>query len=265
MYLKPDEPWPNCATCAHPLVPLVQLNASSEATPAAFRAFIPTPTPLQENHATMVQLFVCPEEGCYCPSVGHSSDTCSWLVRISTVPIIPPMNSDAFHLAEARAKIERGPGFLPARVIETWAVGKVETLDQELCWDQDDSEEFYAAHEPEPGLKLLGNSVRGEYRSFCFSFHTPVQRNPGKFFCSDDGCPRSGRHEFHDRRELIQLGDRLCEWDEDDALGIVQALPCLDELRLTIDRLKMTTLGNTWIEQCVDHPDVLTLTMSGNW
>ncbi|KAJ6512552.1 hypothetical protein C8R45DRAFT_960712 [Mycena sanguinolenta] len=229
MYLKPEEPWPSCATCAHPLVPLVQLNASSEATPAAFRAFIPTLKPLPENHATMVQLFVCPEEGCYCPSVGYSSDTCSWLVRIATVPVSLPMTSDASHLAEARAKIERGPGFLPARVIETWAVGKVETLDQELLWDQDDSEEFYAAHEPEPGLKLLGNTVRG------------------KFFCSDEGCPRSGRHEFHSRRELIQLGDRLCEWEEDEALGI------------------MATLGNTWIEQCVDHPDVLTLTMSGNW
>ncbi|KAJ7218265.1 hypothetical protein B0H12DRAFT_329607 [Mycena haematopus] len=228
MYLKPNEAWPTCATCTHPLVPLVQLNASSNATPAAFRALIPTPTPMEENHATMVQLFVCPEDECYDTSIGYSTDTRSWLVRIATVPVRPPAD-DALHLVEARATIERGPGFLPARVVETWAVGKVETLDQELCWDQDDSEEFYAAHEPEPGLKLLGNTVRG------------------KFFCSDDDCPRPGRHEHPSRRELIQLGDRLCEWEEEDALGI------------------MTTLGNTWIEQCVDHPDVLTLTMSGNW
>ncbi|KAF7374284.1 hypothetical protein MSAN_00311400 [Mycena sanguinolenta] len=159
MYLKPDEPWPTCATCSHPLVPLVQLNASSEATPAASRAFIPTPTPLAENHATMVQLFVCPKELCYCPSVGYSSDTCSWLVRIATVPLILPV--DAPHLAEAKTKIERGPGFLPARVVEIWAAGKVETLDRECQGGQHDSDEFYAAHEPEPGLKLFGNTVRG--------------------------------------------------------------------------------------------------------
>ncbi|KAJ7790577.1 hypothetical protein B0H14DRAFT_2939193 [Mycena olivaceomarginata] len=208
LYLKPDEAWPHCATCGHPLVPLVQLNAS--------------------NQATMFQLFVCPQEECYNTSTGYSTDTRSWLVRVATVPIIvSPVDGTA--RSAARAKIEQSTGFLPVHVVEAWAAGKEETLDQELCWDQDDSEEFYAAHEPESGLKLLGHTVRGKY------------------YCSDDECPRAGPHKHPSRRELIQLGDLHCEWGEDEALGM------------------MATLGNTWIEQCVDHPEVLTLTMSGNW
>ncbi|KAF7337085.1 hypothetical protein MVEN_02145700 [Mycena venus] len=229
MYLKPDEPWPTCATCAHPLVPLLQLNASSEATPSSFRTLIPSPTPAKGARmlATMVQLFVCPEGDCYDTSTGYSTNTRSWVVRIATVPVSP--SADTPYWAEARAKIEEGNGFLPARVVEGWAIGKKETLDQELLWGQDDSEEFYAAHEPEPGLKLLGHTVRGKY------------------FCSDRECPRAGTHEHPSRRELIQLGDLHCDWEEDEALGM------------------MATLGNAWIEQCVDHPEVLTLSMSGNW
>ncbi|KAJ7196153.1 hypothetical protein C8J57DRAFT_1421041 [Mycena rebaudengoi] len=229
VYLKPDESWPICATCTHPLVPLVQLNASSEATPSAFRALIPSPELAKGTLATMVQLFVCSEDECYDTSTGYSTDTGSWVVRIATVPVNLPAEHPS-NWAEARAKIEQGNGFLPARVVERWAAGKEETLDQELHWGQDDSEELYAAHAPEPGLKLLGHTVRGKY------------------YCSDDECPRPGTHEHPSRRDLIQLGDRLnCEWEEDEALNM------------------MGTLGNAWIEQCVDHPDVLTLSMSGNW
>jgi hypothetical protein len=160
LYLKPDEAWPLCMTCSHPLVPLVQLNASSEATPAAFRVLIPSPIPVDRNQATMIQLFVCPQEDCYDTSTGYSTNTRSWLVRVATVPILPPVNGTA--QSAARAKIAQSNGFLPVHVVEAWAAGKEETLDQELCWDQDDSEEFYAVHEPEPGLKLLGHTVRGK-------------------------------------------------------------------------------------------------------
>ncbi|KAJ6523509.1 hypothetical protein DFH09DRAFT_1372439 [Mycena vulgaris] len=230
MYLNAGETWPMCATCAHPLVPFIQINASSDSTPQELRTHIPGVVSAREGLATMVQLFVCPEYDCYNTSTTYSTDTRSWIVRVATVPIDGPPSGEP-QLAEARAKIEQGPGFLPARVVETWVAGKQETLDQELVWGQEDSEEFYAAHEPEPGLKLLGHSVRGKY------------------YCSDeDGCPQAGAHEHPDRRELIQLGDqRNCEWDEDEALAM------------------MSTIGNTWIEQCVDHPEVLTLTMSGNW
>lgn len=160
MYLKSDEAWPLCATCTHPLVPLVQMNVSSEKTPAAFRSHIPSVVPAGEGFATMVQLFVCPEYDCYNTSTTYSTDTRSWIVRVVTVPVTPT-SRDTLQTAEARAKIEQGTGFLPPRLVETWVPGKEETLDQELLWGQDDSEEFYAVHEPEPGLKLLGHSVRG--------------------------------------------------------------------------------------------------------
>lgn len=75
------------------------------------------------------------------------------------MPVVPPPGS-ALH-TEAKKKLENGPGFLPLRLVETWTPGKKETLHHELLWGQDDSEEFYAIHEPEFGLKLLGHSVRG--------------------------------------------------------------------------------------------------------
>lgn len=49
--------------------------------------------------------------------------------------------------------------------------------------------------------------------------------NPGKYYCSDDDCPQDGLHAHPSRRELIQLGDHFnCEWDEDEALGMVRSL-----------------------------------------
>ncbi|KAJ7104386.1 hypothetical protein B0H15DRAFT_766310 [Mycena belliarum] len=229
MYLNPDEAWPTCPTCTHPLVPLVQLNVSSENTPDSFRAHIPGVVASGQSLATMIQLFVCPAYDCYDTSITYSTDTRSWILRIATVPASPPAFSES-HLEEARAKIEQGYGFMPVRMVETWVAGKEETLHQELMWDQDDSEEFYAAHEPEHGLKLLGHTVRGKY------------------YCSNDECPRAGTHAHPSRRELIQLGDRFSFGEEDEeALAL------------------MAMLGNTWIEQCIEHPEVLTLTMSGDW
>ncbi|KAJ6486128.1 hypothetical protein C8R47DRAFT_529793 [Mycena vitilis] len=227
MYLTADEAWPVCATCKHPLVPLLQLNVSSENTPPAFRGLIPSVVPAGESLATMVQLFVCPGEECYDRSTGYSTATRSWIVRVATVPLVP--SSAATRIGAETGIDGDGVGFLPAKSVQSWTPGKHETLHYELLWGQNDSDEFYAAHEPEPGLKLLGNSVRGKY------------------YCSEDECPKTGRHEFPSRRELIQIGDRFYEGEEDDALSL------------------MATLGNTWIEQCVEHPEVLTLTMSGNW
>ncbi|KAJ6549477.1 hypothetical protein B0H10DRAFT_2242903 [Mycena sp. CBHHK59/15] len=219
MYLKPDEAWPVCATCVHPLVPLIQLNVSSAATPVELRELIPSVVPDGGSLATILQLFVCPEPECYDTSTLYSTDTRSWIVRVATV-------LSSLHQ------------FLPARFVETWAAGKQETLHSELLWDQDDSEEFYAVHEPEPGLKLLGHAVRG------------------KFLCAEEECPKPGNHDHLSWRELIQLGDRFhiqLDSEEDEAQCNMTALDI------------MSTIGNAWIEQCVEHPEVLLLSMSGNW
>ncbi|KAJ6549474.1 hypothetical protein B0H10DRAFT_1850943 [Mycena sp. CBHHK59/15] len=160
MYLKPGEAWPVCATCVHPLVPLIQLNVSSAATPGGLRELTPSVVPDGGSLATILQLFVCPEPECYDTSTLYSTDTRSWIVRVATVPL-EPASAEGAQWSESRATVEEADQFLPARFVETWAAGKQETLHSELLWDQDDSEEFYAVHEPEPGLKLLGHAVRG--------------------------------------------------------------------------------------------------------
>ncbi|KAJ7123295.1 hypothetical protein C8R43DRAFT_899590 [Mycena crocata] len=237
MYLKPGERWPECATCKHPLVPFVQMNASSNFTPEEFRSVIPSVVAAEGALATMVQLFVCTVYDCYDTSVGYSTATRSWLVRIATVPFDTEDTADRL---AAREKIEETTGFLPARIIKTWDAGKQETIHEERSFDEDESEEFYEEHKPEGGLKLLGHSVRGTHRSIRPGVSDP-HWHPGKYECSDDNCSGGGPHnEFPVRRQLIQLGDYHCQWD-------------------------MATRGNVWIEQCITHPEVLNLSMSGNW
>jgi hypothetical protein len=159
MYLSPDEAWPTCDTCSSPLVPLVQMNVSSENTPDAFRARFPS---AGGNLATMVQLFVCRDYDCFDSAMMQGE--CSWILRLATVPLVPPP-SDAPHLVEGRTKIENGGGFLPPQLVETWTAGKDETMHWEVA-DSDCSDECYDLHEPEGGLKLLGHSERGTYRYF---------------------------------------------------------------------------------------------------
>ncbi|KAJ7361214.1 hypothetical protein DFH08DRAFT_843476 [Mycena albidolilacea] len=223
MYLSPDEAWPTCDTCSSPLVPFVQMNVSSENTPDAFRArFLSVPS-AGGNLATMVQLFVCRDYDCFEGAV--MQEECSWILRLATVPLVPPP-SNAPHLAEGRTKIENGGGFLPPQLVETWTAGKDETLHWELdVGVRDYSDEFYNLHEPERGLKLLGHSERGKYHY--------------EGDCAAGDCAAK-------QRELIQLGDQNC-WDADEALGI------------------MGLLGNVWIQQCETHLDQLTLGMSGTW
>lgn len=158
MYLSPDEAWPTCETCSEPLVSLVQMNVSSKGTPDAFRALIPSVAPAESSLATMVQLFVCRDRDCY-EQATMDMYARSWTVRLATVPLVPPP-SHAPHLVEARTQIEDGEGFLPAQLVETWTAGKDETWHWERMMG-DASDEFYALHEPEKGMKLLGHSVRG--------------------------------------------------------------------------------------------------------
>ncbi|KAJ3512453.1 hypothetical protein NLJ89_g3514 [Agrocybe chaxingu] len=226
VYLSPNESWPICGTCSKPLVPLIQLNVSSQSTPEDFRARLPSVLPPGEALTTMLQLFVCRtgagDAECYTHSLLYSTSTCSWVLRVADVMRTPRDKHETPALL-----------FLPSRLVETWAPGKEETLHEELMWDQDDSEEFYAEHEPAPGLKMLGHSVRG------------------KFHCADDGCPRPGAHAFPEWRDLFQIGGRFDFEDKDEE----------DEEALEM----MASLGNTFIEQCVEHPDVVRLTMSGGW
>ncbi|KAJ7805174.1 hypothetical protein B0H14DRAFT_1598637 [Mycena olivaceomarginata] len=199
MYLSPDEAWPICDSCSSPLVPLVQMNVSSENTPDAFRARFPSVPSAGRNLATMVQLFVCRDHDCFDGAM--MQEECSWILRLATVPLVPPP-SNAPHLAEERTKIENGDGFLPPQLVETWTAGKDETMHWEVADGDYESDEFYDLHEPERGLKLLGHSERGKYHY--------VEN------CAAGDCVAT-------QHELIQLGDQTC-WDEGEALGIMGVL-----------------------------------------
>lgn len=175
VYLTPTEVWPSCNTCAHPLVPLIQLNVSSPATPREFRGLIRSVALTGGPLMTMVQLFVCPVLDCYDTSTTYSTDTRSWLVRSADV-CISNVGEDSVMVqrSEERAKIEDESLFLRARLVRTWEMGKKETLDEEILWQWGDySDEFYTAHEPGRGLKLLGHAVRG----------TPAPRFKGRELC----------------------------------------------------------------------------------
>ena len=163
VYLSPNEPWPTCATCSQLLIPLIQLNVSSQSTPETFRSLLPSVLPHGQALATMLQLFVCRtgDSECYTHSLLYSTTTRSWIFRVADVALTP---SDAPQVLP----------FLPLRLVETWAPGKEETIHEELMWDQDDSEEFYEEHEPAPGLKMLGHSVRGTWISWSIAAHSIV-------------------------------------------------------------------------------------------
>jgi hypothetical protein len=113
----------------------------------------------------MVQLFVCRANDCYDEASVMMPDQRSWIVRIATVPLVP-QPENAPHLVKARTKIEDDHGFLPAQLAETWTAGKDETWHWERMLGTD-SKEFYALHEPELGLKLLGHSDRGRCSLLC--------------------------------------------------------------------------------------------------
>ncbi|KAJ7123306.1 hypothetical protein C8R43DRAFT_933110 [Mycena crocata] len=227
MYLKPDEPWPTCNTCQRSLVPLVQINVSSESTPEAFRSCFPSAVAPGGPLATMLQLFICPdsEEGCFEESSRDVTDP-SWLVRIATVPL--SADSDANnHVAEGRpgaeSDSEDGPGFLAAHIVEGWQAGIEETIlsRKELAknWgvSKDRAKELYAAHRPREGWKLLGHSVWWE-----------DDRGEVDCFQGGDG------HDHPSWRELIQIGE-----------------------------FELVMLYNVWIAQCIHHPECVTLMSSG--
>lgn len=99
-------------------------------------------------------------------ATNYSTNTRSLLLRVADVPKDATCTHEDLSLraqrVEAQATVEKlDDVFLPVRLVQNWVAGKEETLHEELMWDQDDSEEFYATHEPGHGLKLLGHTIRG--------------------------------------------------------------------------------------------------------
>ena len=61
VYLEDKEFAQHAPICSNPLVPLVQLNASSDATPEAFRGLVPPPAnglSDEDTVVTLLQLFI---------------------------------------------------------------------------------------------------------------------------------------------------------------------------------------------------------------
>ncbi|KAI0357207.1 hypothetical protein OH77DRAFT_1399680, partial [Trametes cingulata] len=231
-YLRADEEWPRCKQCQHTLIPYIQISLSSGKTPQAFRERIP---PLQTDGATLFQLFICAAESdlgdsCFEHWVVQYSDehvNDSWLIRRIHVDggdagLASP---EAEHEASNAAR--RGPA-PPERVILEWTAGTPETAHlEEDSGDFDD--EYYAAHEPAQGLKLLGYPERG------------------KFYCTstDSGeCTAGDAGPHCDWRCLIQLGTQ----DEDNSV-------CR----------RFYTIGNMYVDQCSLHPEVFQAVSSGTW
>ncbi|KAI0364634.1 hypothetical protein BV20DRAFT_974197 [Pilatotrama ljubarskyi] len=234
-YLQTGEEWPRCKHCQHTLVPYIQVNVSSERTPQAFREHVPPLQGADDGGATLFQLFICAAESDEGPTCfeswvvnytdEHTED--SWLLRRVRVDAVA--NGVSFGGLGAhdavRAALEEEDLLIPERVISGWRAGTPETVHWEVADPETFDQAFYDAHEPAEGLKLLGY---------------PVQ---GKFHCTstDDGLCAAGDEGPHDAwRCLIQLGTR-----EDDN--------------------PIYTVGNMFVDQCAQHPDVFEAVCSGSW
>ncbi|KAI0820896.1 hypothetical protein BC628DRAFT_1329420 [Trametes gibbosa] len=228
-YLAAGEEWPRCTNCAHELVPYIQINVSSEQTPAAFRAHVLPPP--GTGGTTLLQLFVCAEEtdSGYCfeawtmQQVEGNGE--SWLLRtvrvVDTAGVGEPESVPAHDAV--RAKLLEAEELLPERVISTWTAGRQETLDQESYWDY--PEGFYEQHEPAEGLKLLGYPTLGK-------FYTSAR--------DTEACNMGDDGPHNDWRCLIQLGTR----EEDNPFY---------------------TTGNIFVNQCERHPNVFDAVCAGTW
>lgn len=60
--LQEDEEWPQCKMCGHPLVPYLQINATTTHTPAEFRAHLDYPLS-HPDATTLFQVFICTGPG----------------------------------------------------------------------------------------------------------------------------------------------------------------------------------------------------------
>ncbi|KAI9065909.1 hypothetical protein FKP32DRAFT_1590233 [Trametes sanguinea] len=232
--LKDDEKWPRCETCANrtPLVPYLQINLSTEHTPAEFRSVLP---PLRPDGFTLFQVFVCTAYGenpgsCFEDWMSGAAEGKAWLARVVH------FEGDANGLlAPKTAEYEEARRSLVAelvptqRIITAWTPGSPEVPHEEMlfqmgCMDYD--AEFYDAHEPVSGLKLLGHAVLGKVQNF----PEDEDQQEGCSSCSASDAPNT----IWGFRCLVQLGT--------------------DEVDAEWDQSEFMTSGNAYVLQCKRHP-----------
>ncbi|TFK94848.1 hypothetical protein K466DRAFT_118250 [Polyporus arcularius HHB13444] len=230
--LLPDEGWPRCGNCEdNILIPYIQINVSSPHTPAEFRQKVGVEA--EPGHTVLLQVFICAEDECAdCFGerlVGAYDD--AFLVRVIEVT---PDSANTTAVEETRAGLAADRFFIPQGVISGWKPGNPEMLHEAVNTEIEYDDPQYLEHAPAPGLKLLGFPVQGKY-------YTSII----------DRCPKPVLPEQaaeHDVRCLLQLGT-------DGNIGDEPAP----------SPYEVYTVGHTWIEQCTVHPDVLSMTIGGDW
>ncbi|KAI0694402.1 hypothetical protein C8T65DRAFT_744405 [Cerioporus squamosus] len=227
--LLPGEAWPRCGVCDSHLIPYIQVNVSSPQTPSEFRQKVAVRP--ETGHSVLLQVFVCAEDEnavCFQEAIVGADDS-ACLVRVVQVAS-SSANDDA--LSAARAEMGEDKFFVRERVITGWSAGRPEMVD---ATDDSVDEELRVNHAPAPGLKLLGSPVRdGD------NYSTAREGCTGPSAGGEDGDDVA-EEEHYEWRCLLQLGTS------------------------TEEGAPLCVVGNTWINQCVRHPDVLAMVIGGDW
>ncbi|KAI0751184.1 hypothetical protein C8Q80DRAFT_557253 [Daedaleopsis nitida] len=245
--LQPDEEWPRCSICEEHLIPYLQVNVSSPQTPSEFRQRVSVrPKP---GHSVILQVFICADDEsatCFQESIvsgGGEGDRPAFLVRV--VQIAPDaVNSAA--VQATRGEMDEEKFFVEQRVITAWAAGNPEMAHEEGNYGYD--EELYERHAPADGLKLLGYPVQGKFFS---SYHESCPRVRG----GDDNAAQNDDGGDVEAAALLHEAEAYGPWR------------CLLQLGTSTEdeNAPLCVVGNTWINQCEHHPDVLSMTIGGNW
>ncbi|RDX55354.1 hypothetical protein OH76DRAFT_1396737 [Lentinus brumalis] len=226
--LLPGEAWPRCGVCDSHLIPYIQINVSSPQTPSEFRQKVSVRP--EAGHSVLLQVFVCAEDEnavCFQEAIVGADDS-ACLVRI--VQITSPSTNDDAQQA-ARAEMGEDRFFVQERVITGWTAGRPEVAD--ATDDDGGDEELRINHAPAPGLKLLGSPVLdGDNYSTAREGCTGPSANGGADVVEE---------EHYDWRCLLQLGTS------------------------TEEGAPLCVVGNTWINQCIRHPEVLAMVIGGDW
>ncbi|OJT13256.1 hypothetical protein TRAPUB_10191 [Trametes pubescens] len=210
--LQQDEDWPRCEMCGRSLVPYLQINVSTAHTPAEFRAHLDLPS--ESSHtdaATLFQVFVCtgPGRNGSCLEDWTSGAHPGEAMRARLVRCGDNTSPRAIAHPEALAGAR---GVLPQRVISEWTPWNPEAPHFQMLDIMDGvvyDEDFYDAHEPAGGLKLLGNAVLGGCLRVCGGPATDRDLLLGKVqnFPDTDGHSAHGEAEgYLCYRSLVQLG-----------------------------------------------------------
>ncbi|KAM5542371.1 hypothetical protein V8D89_003830 [Ganoderma adspersum] len=225
--LEPGEEWPRCAQCDSHLIPYIQINVSCHHTPEEFRNKLAAE--LHPGQAMVFQVLVCAEDesvACFDETVVSDPEGGAWHVRVLHAPTV---DTDA--VEKMRSDMSPDKFFINERVLTHWTPGRSEVEHKEVNWEID--EELYEQHKPTWGLKLLGWPVRGKY------------------YTSHEECSVAQADEtaHSDWRCLIQLGT-----GEPYSPEMSEASP-----------VPLESVGNTFINQCVQHPGEFAMSISGDW